>query len=375
MFLAIRELRFARARFGLMGAVIALITVLVVLLTGLSVGLVNDGVSGLQKLPVTHFAFEKGVQHDSAFSRSAVEASAADHWHGQPGVDDAAPYGNTLINATSNRGVDVDLALFGVPVDSFLAPDVQSGSRLGDPDGIVISESIAGDGKLQVGDTVTVARSGTVLRVIGIIGGQHTFGHVDVAYVSLSTWQALAAGEKIGAPLDDRAATRSTAVALRGTPVPEWTSLAQQTDTEVLSLKQSFDASPGYAAESSTMLLIRVFLYAISALVVGAFFAIWVVQRRHEIAVLRALGASATYVLRDALMQALILIAAAVVVGVAVGYGLGALMTGTGMPFALDAASIAFAAALVILLGLLGATIAVIRVVSIDPAGALGGNR
>src|SRR5690349_4871794 len=70
MFLAVRELRFAKVRFGLMGAVVALIAVLMVMLSGLSVGLVRDGVSGLQKLPVTSFALERGVQHDSAFSRS-----------------------------------------------------------------------------------------------------------------------------------------------------------------------------------------------------------------------------------------------------------------------------------------------------------------
>jgi putative ABC transport system permease protein len=41
MFLAVRELRFARGRFTLMGIVIALIAVLVVLLSGLSSGLVT----------------------------------------------------------------------------------------------------------------------------------------------------------------------------------------------------------------------------------------------------------------------------------------------------------------------------------------------
>lgn len=58
-FLALRELRFARGRFTLMGAVIALISVLVVLLSGLSSGLVNDGVSGLKALPATGFASTK----------------------------------------------------------------------------------------------------------------------------------------------------------------------------------------------------------------------------------------------------------------------------------------------------------------------------
>jgi putative ABC transport system permease protein len=61
-------------------------------------------------------------------------------------------------------------------------------------------------------------------------------------------------------------------------------------DTTSMTLKESFDASPGYTAETSTLQLIQVFLYLISALVVGAFFTVLTIQRRGEIAVLRALG-------------------------------------------------------------------------------------
>ena len=89
--LALRELRFARGRFALMGLVVSLIAVLMVLLSGLSVGLVNDGVSGLQRLPVTSFAFQGGVEKSSAFSRSVVATDAAEKWAERPGVDEAAP--------------------------------------------------------------------------------------------------------------------------------------------------------------------------------------------------------------------------------------------------------------------------------------------
>jgi len=57
MLLALRELKFARGRFALMGSVVVLIAILMVLLSGLSVGLVNDGVSGLKKLPVLKTRF------------------------------------------------------------------------------------------------------------------------------------------------------------------------------------------------------------------------------------------------------------------------------------------------------------------------------
>jgi putative ABC transport system permease protein len=133
MFLAWRELKFARYRFSLMGGVVALIAVLVVLLSGLSSGLVNDGVSGLQRIPATAFAFAGGTKTDSAFSRSTIDLAQVGIWKAQPGVADAAPFGNLLVNAKTDRGQPVDLALFGVDPRSFLAPKVADGADLGTP--------------------------------------------------------------------------------------------------------------------------------------------------------------------------------------------------------------------------------------------------
>ncbi|TDE19012.1 ABC transporter permease [Actinomadura sp. 6K520] len=376
MFLALRELRFAKVRFGLMGAVVALIAVLMVMLSGLSVGLVRDGVSGLQNLPVTSFAFERGVQHDAAFSRSVVDVSAVDAWRTRPGVAEAAPYGNTLINAKSDRGVDIDLALFGVAPDSFLSPEVGEGSRLNGADGIVVSGT-ALDAGLRIGDTITVDRLGTRLRVVGATAGQDTFGHVDVAYVPLRTWQLIKAGVPQGGPVPERATRDITAVAVRAEAGASVDLAAGDAAarTESLPLEESYGASPGYTAETSTLQLIQGFLYAISALVVGAFFAVWAIQRKHEVAVLRAMGASRTWLLRDALTQAFLLLVAAVAVGAGIGVGLGSLITGGGVPFALSAPSVTAAAAGIVLLGLVGAGAAVARIASIDPATALGGNR
>ncbi|MGW3855238.1 ABC transporter permease [Micromonospora arida] len=376
MFLAIRELSFARLRFALMGAVIALIAVLMVMLSGLSVGLVRDGVSGLQNLPVTSFAFAQDVQRDSAFSRSVVDLSAVDEWDAQPGIADAAPFGNTLVNTRTDRGTEIDLALFGVQPDSFLSPSVSQGERLGTEDGIVVSPT-ALDAGLQMGDTVTIDRLGTRLRVVGVTKQQDTFGHVDVAYVPLAAWQAIKSGTAPGTALPQRAATEITAVAVRADDGKSVDLPAGDTaaGTESLTLKESYGASPGYTAETTTLQLIQGFLYAISALVAGAFFAVWAIQRKPEVAVLRALGASTGWVLRDALTQALVLLAAAVAIGVGIGLALGALITGSGIPFALSMPSISAAGAGLVVLGLVGAGAAVIRITSVDPATALGGNR
>lgn len=370
MFLAFRELRFARARFLIMGSVVSLITVLMVTLSGLSVGLVNDGVSGLQRLPVDAFAFEKGTPHGTAFSRSIVQLDDVTAWQERSGVDDAAPFGNTLVNGHTQDDEPVDLALFGVEPGSFVAPEAASGDGLGTTERQIVVSPTLKDQGVSIGDTVTLDRIGIELEVVGFLEGQSTFGHVDVAYTPLQTWQHVKAGIRPGETVPPSVLDEVTAVAIKGTAWP-----ATLADTETLTLDESFGASPGYSAETSTLQLIQFFLYAISALVVGAFFTVWTIQRRKEIAVMRATGAPTGYLLRDSLAQAFLLLVGAVTVGVAIGVGLGTLLTSTPMPFALETSAVATASALLIVLGLAGACAAVLRIVRVDPLSALGDQR
>ncbi|AEA24165.1 ABC transporter permease [Pseudonocardia benzenivorans] len=375
MFLTLRELAFARGRFALMGAVVALIAVLMVLLSGLSVGLVNDGVSGLQKLPVTSLAFERGVPTDSAFSRSVVDSAAVARWAERDGVTDAAPLGNTLVNAKSDRGTEIDLALFGVQPGSFVDPDPAQGARLGSAPHEIVVSATAIDAGLRLGDTVTLDRIGTELTVVGVLDGQHTFGHVDVGYVPLRTWQEIRAGAGPGDPVPAHAYDEITAVALRTAPGTDLAAGDEAAGTASMTLEESFGASPGYTAETATLGMIQVFLYAISALVVGAFFTVLVIQRKPEIAVLRAMGAATGYVLRDSLLQSAVLLVVSTVVGVAAGVAAGAGLSATPMPFALDLGAVGVAALLLVALGMVGAAVAVLRVTRVDPLTALGGNR
>ncbi|HRO31196.1 ABC transporter permease [Citricoccus sp.] len=387
MFLALRELAFARGRFSLMGLVIGLIAILMVLLSGLSSGLVNDGVSGLKSLPVSAFAFDEGTKTDNAFSRSVVDTDQLAAWRGQPDVAEAELMGTSIMNAVTDDGQQVDLTMFGVEPDGFLAPEAADGGALDGPAGIVVSESLRGEG-IDLGTVITLDRINTELEVVGFTEGQATFGHVDIAYLPLATWQLIAAGQAPdgAAPTDAHLAAldfdQASVIALQGAEGSELAVGSAEAfaagdaaaTTTTLSLEESFNASPGYQAETMTLSMIQVFLYAIGALVVGAFFTVWTIQRGHELAVLRALGASAGYLLRDGLAQASILLVSFTALGVAAGVGLGSLMP-EGMPFALEAQPIAVASALTILLGLVGAAVAVLRVTRIEPISALGGNR
>ena len=376
MFLAFRELSFARGRFALMGTVVALIGVLMVLLSGLSVGLVNDGVSGLQKLPVSSFAFQRNVDESAAFTRSLVDVRVAETWAAVDGVENAGPFGVTVVNTRTNKGTDLDLSLFGVEPGSWLAPVAATGQTLHGRGEVVLAGTVREEG-VAIGDLVTIDQLGTQLKVVGFLDGQHTFGHVDVGYVDLPTWQEIRAGVRPGETAPAHVYDEASAIAVRGADGATIDVQAgdARAGTTSLTLKHSFGASPGFTAETSTLQLIQYFLYVISALVVGAFFTVVTIQRRREIAVLRAMGASKRYLLRDSLTQSAVLLLVSTSMGVGVGLLLGAGVSATSMPFALEAAPVAIASALLVALGMLGAAVAVFRITRVDPLTALGGNR
>ncbi|MBF4480538.1 putative ABC transport system permease protein [Rhodococcus rhodochrous J3] len=376
MFLAMRELWFARTRFLLMGAVVALISILMVILSGLSSGLVVDGVSALQRTPVQAFAFAEGTKTDSAFSRSVVTEDQADAWRARPDVARAELFGNTIVNAKTDGGTPVDLTLFGIRPGSFLEPSVAEGTPIGGDTDVVLSDSARATG-VELGDTIVVDRLGTRLNVVGFTSDKRTFGHVDVAYLPLNTWQEIHAGVRLGEQVPPSAYTEASVVAIEGVDgaLPDLAAGDAEAGTAAKTLEESFDASPGYSAEMMTMSMIIAFLYAISALVVGAFFTIWTVQRSREIAVLRAMGASTGFLLRDSLLQAVIVLVGSVAVGVLIGLGLGSGLEGSGMPFVLETGPIVQGAVLLVVLGLVGAALAVARIVRVDPLAALGENR
>ena len=94
MFVAWRDLRFARGRFALMAAVVVLITLLVGLLSGLTAGLGRDSTSAITDLPADHLAFSAPAQDAApSFTSSSVGPDRWQEWAAVPGVLRAEPLG------------------------------------------------------------------------------------------------------------------------------------------------------------------------------------------------------------------------------------------------------------------------------------------
>ena len=117
---------------------------------------------------------------------------------------------------------------------------------------------------------------------------------------------------------------------------------------------------------------IQGFLYAIAALVIIAFLTVWTMQRTRDLAILKAIGASNGYLLKDALGQSAVLLAVGVLIGGVAAYGLGMWMQGAA-PFALSPVTAIVPPVAIWALGMVGALIATRSIVKVNPQQALGG--
>ena len=357
MFVAVRDLKFAKGRFALMGGVVALITLLVVLLSGLTAGLARENTSAILGLPGDEVVFAAPPEGQSlSFAESLIPDGAAQVWHQESGVSEVQPLQIRTSRLTVGER-SATVAAFAVPEGSALPPaDVPDGQ-------VLLPESVADDLELTAGDDVTIG--GQSLRVGGI-SGDDAYSHLPVAW--------LPAG--LDPDGGDQHADAATVLVLAtdGLTTADREAADAAAGTETVPLADSVQALASFSSENGSLQLMRGLLLVISALVIGAFFTVWTVQRSGEIAVLKAVGASTRYLVKDAVGQALVLLLLGTVLGAGLATGLGALAAGV-VPFVLDAATVLVPIGLLIVLGLLGAAVSLRQIVSVDPLTALGSAR
>lgn len=376
MFLAIRDIRFAKGRFALMGAVVALISLLLVLLSGLTAGLGNQSTSAVAQLGagagsgVSQIVFGAPAKNDPkvSFTESQVTTGQADAWAKQPGVQSVVPLGisqSRFQGAGDSLGI-TNVAVFGVGTPAGGGTAAQAGiapSAISDTT-VVIGESVAKDLSLATGDAVTIA--GTELKVSGIVPDQW-YSHSSVVWTTLPTWTKVA---HLSDP--EQIATVLAVTSQPGATVD--TDAANAAAGTVSTTRSgSFAGLGGYKSENGSLMMMQAFLYGISALVIVAFLTVWTVQRTRDIAVLKALGASGSYLLRDALTQAALVLLAGAGLGGLVGI-VGGIFASQAAPFLLTPATTLLPIVGIVALGLAGAALAVRKVTRVDAMIALGGN-
>lgn len=355
MFVAWRDLRAARGRFILIGAVVGLITVLVTFLSGLTAGLVEQNISALTSLQADRIVFAVPEGEERSYASSSPTEAQAAVWERQAGVSEVDPLGISTVKITAAGGQQAVTAFGGGPgTDTAKVPERGR---------VALSAETAQALDVAAGEQVSIGDS---TFVVDSTEGSSWYSHMPVIHLALSDWRDLVArpGE---------AADFATVLAVSASHA-DYAAADIAAGTSSASVLSSLTALSSFTSEIGSLLLMVVMLFGVSALVVGAFFAVWSIQRQPDIAVLKALGATNRMVTADALGQAAVLLLLAVSAGIAVTALLGAL-AGTALPFVLSPVTTVLPGLIMSVLGLAGAGLATRSVTRVDPLTALGSNR
>ncbi|MBF6326699.1 ABC transporter permease [Nocardia cyriacigeorgica] len=350
MFVALRDLRAARGRFALITSVVTLVALLVSFLSGLTAGLAHQNISAIDRIDADAVVFaDTGAA--ASFDTSALTGQQIATWQ-QSGAT-VEPIGISRARATAATGsaAPSQVALFGADGTAF-------GNRTAtDPGAVILSAGAAAALGASPGAEVDLAgRDFTVAAV----RGDEWYSHTPVIWMTLSDWQSVS--PRSGA---------ATVLAVSG--VPDRDAVDDAAATVSTTPADALQAIGSYQAENGSLTLMTLLL-TISALVIGAFFTVWTIQRLPDIATLKALGATSAALVRDALAQAAMVLVAGVTAGLGITIASASLM-GDAVPFVIAPATTLLPAGALILLGLGGAAFALRFLFTTDPLTALGAAR
>ena len=368
MFLALREIRRSKVRFGLLIGAVALLSFLILFQSAIQNSLIRQFVGGVrhQTAPVLVFNVDgRRFPQSSTISAGLEEKVRATDGVGGVGRIYQGTFpveaGGTT-KATSILGYsDADLGGPGPLVEGRLPKAVGE---------VVANAGNAEDG-FGVGSTVTVQPAGLELRVVGL-ADDVGINVLPTVFTTADTYLTVLRTRNPAATLD--VPNVLGVMPATGTSVSELTARLNGADDSIdaLSRNDAADLNPGITSIKQSFTVILVLFGLVVPLVCGLFFLILTFQKANSLVLLRALGAPARRLVQSLMVQ----------VGLVLGIGLGVAVGGfallsrgkTGsLRLQFDAPNVVFWVALLVVLGFASAAAAIRRVLAIDPNQATGG--
>jgi len=363
MYLAWKEIRYAKLRYSLIIGIMLLVAYVVFMLSGLANGL-SDG----HKKAVSDWGASSIIlSEDSNKVASASILTQGDL--DRISAKEKAAVGLTA-SAIAHAGTDekTNLSVFGAAADSFVVPKVIGGRLYQATNEVIVSENLLDD-DYQLGDQITLGSDDTTFTIVGVTKAT-TYSVVPVLYLDLDAYAQLKYGQQ--AYTDDSQkpitliATKSAASAVSLDNKDETTKLT------TLSMDDFIQNLPGYAAEKLTLNAMVYFLFIVVAAVVGIFLYVMTLQKTSLFGILKAQGVATSYLVRSIIGQSLIVS----IVGVALAYLLSfltSLVLPAAMPFTVDLIQWSLYGVVLILVSMIGGLFSIRTVTKVDPITAIGG--
>jgi putative ABC transport system permease protein len=368
MFLALRELKYAKLRYFLIALIMILIGWLVLFVSGLANGLASDNASAIKTMNTDYLVVQE--DSDNRLNRSILLEEKFHDIHQYLNETAATPLGVQMARLTKNESSKkIDATFFAIDVNSMLSPDLVEGKMINNTttNEVVVDQSFKNNG-FEIGDYVTDQASGKAFEIVGFTKGQ-SYSHTPVIHINFKEWASINRMMSSQSPSSRNKLFNAIALTVNHDK-------AQQIEKEVsgisvISKDKALEGIPGYQQEQGSLLMMIVFLFVIAAIVLAVFFYVITIQKINQFGVLKAIGAKSSHLARNIIFQVLALSILSLVISVALTYSVSAILPAS-MPFDLNPQLALICSMLFLAVSVVGSLLSLYRVIKIDAIEAIG---
>lgn len=351
MFLAFKEMKHEKLHYGLIIAMVILISYLMFFLMGMMLGLQNENDAVIKEWD-TKTVFLNKNSNDN-LSQSLI---TRDQLTGK-NQKNIALVGQAPV-VLKEKGASKESAQFiGIDPTQFISREkikLTSGHNAKKNNEIVVDDSLKDKG-YHLGDKVTINSQDEKYKIVGFVNDAK-LSVAPVVYGSLPAWRELRG-------LND-------SVVASGIFSNHQLSKNTYSDLQHYTANEYINKLPGYSAQNSTFTFMIGFLMAISLIVIAVFLYILTMQKLSHYAVMRAQGIPARHLIIATVTQSIFLM----ICGVAGGIIL-TLITKVAVPMSVPVVMnwplVSLMAIGLIVLGMIGSLLPVRMILKIDPVRAL----
>lgn len=353
MFLALKEIAHEKLRYGLIIALVTLVSFLIFILTSLAQGLASQNTAAINSWHTRQIVLNKDANTNLAQSLITTQDAAKLRLGANEAYVGQAP---VVLKGTHRAKQSAQF--IGLEPHQYIAQHLQlvAGHMPKTDHEIVLDTSLKNAG-YKLGDHV---RLNTVAHRFTVVGFTKNakLSIAPVIYGRLASWPQLKnipAGFKASAVVSKRATLNGSVGNLTTVPVAKF-----------------IQQLPGYAAQNMTFEFMIGFLLVISLIVIAVFLYIITMQKLSQYAVLRAQGIPARVLVSAVLIQAVLLTVIGLILGAALTAGT-FLVVPAAVPLAVNLPLLSGVSVALIGMALLGALIPVRTILKVDPVTVIGG--
>lgn len=372
MFLALKEMRRAKVRFGLLISAIGLLVLLILAQQAIQTGLITAFIGAIERQSAPVLVYS--VDGQRTLQGSIITPPLEKKIRSTEGIAKSGRIGQgTFTVKVNDDSGNSDAAIIGYTDPALGAPDQLTTGRLPDRPG----EAVGSDSDFSLGDRVTVlgpggqTRGTETIEIVGLAGN----AQLQVTPTLFVEWPDYVASVKSANP--DAGGVLPSAIGAAPVPGMDPATLAgrindSSLEADALTRQAAADETPGVAEVRQSFQVIFLLFGLVVPLVTGLFFLIITLQKSASLTLLRAIGARSSLLVRSLMFQVVLVIGGGLAVGIALYTPLSQAQLGD-IKLSFDLRAVVLWSVLLLVLGLLSAIVSARRVLKIDPIEATTG--